>query len=187
LKTLLAITLTILSLHSKSQEKSAAAIFWEQLQKHCGMAYEGFINAEANNGDFKDKQMIMHLRSCEKGKIRIPFMVGDNRSRTWVLTLENDQILLKHDHRHEDGSEETVSWYGGKTTNQGSTSMQVFPADEETQKRIPAAFGNVWWITIDAQFFTYNLRRIGSDRLVSVKFNLSKPVSTPLAPWGWID
>jgi len=65
--------------------------------------------------------------------------------------------------------------------------MQVFPADEETQKRIPAAFGNVWWITIDAQFFTYNLRRIGSDRLVSVKFNLSKPVSTPLAPWGWID
>jgi hypothetical protein len=187
LKTLLAITLIFFSLHTKAQDRPAAVIFWEQLQKHCGMAYAGTINEEANSGDFKDKQLIMHFRSCEKGKIRIPFMIGDNRSRTWVLTLENDRILLKHDHRHQDGTEEEVSWYGGRTTNQGSASMQVFPADEETQKRIPAAFGNIWWITIDAQFFTYNLRRIGTDRLVSVKFDLTNPISIPAAPWGWID
>ena len=46
----------------------------------------------------------MHVRSCEENRIRIPFFVGDDKSRTWVLTFDSDQIQLKHNHRHEDGS-----------------------------------------------------------------------------------
>jgi hypothetical protein len=45
--------------------------------------------------------------------------------------------------------------------------------------------GNVWWITVDENSFTYNLRRIGSDRLFTVKFDLTKPVDLPPSPWGW--
>jgi hypothetical protein len=111
--------------------------------------------------------------------------VGDNRSRTWVLTKNKIGITLKHDHRHEDGSEDKVTQYGGTTTNQGFSQMQIFPADNQTQKTIPAAASNIWWITINDSSFTYNLRRIGSDRLFTVSFNLKQPIETPLAPWGW--
>jgi hypothetical protein len=52
---------------------------------------------------------------------------------------------------------------------------------------IPTAAANVWWITLDKTSFTYNLRRIGSDRLFTVQFDLTKEVPVPTAPWGWKD
>jgi len=160
--------------------------FWTALQQHCGKSYEGVIISGAT-ADFKDKKLVMHVKACEENRIRIPFNVGDNRSRTWVLTKKKSSITLKHDHRHEDGSEDTVTQYGGTSTNEGFANMQIFPADLQTQKTIPAAASNVWWITINDSSFTYNLRRIGSDRLFTVSFNLKQPIETPLAPWGWKD
>lgn len=160
--------------------------FWTTLQQHCGKAYEGTIVSGATP-DFSNKKLTMHIKACAENSIRIPFNVGDNRSRTWVLTRNKNHITLKHDHRHEDGSEDVVTQYGGTSTNEGFANMQIFPADIQTQKTIPAAASNVWWITINDSSFTYNLRRIGSDRLFTVSFNLKQPIEVPLAPWGWKD
>lgn len=168
-----------------AQEKTGAKQFWENLKKHCGKSYEGSISAGAGNDDFSNKTLIMHVRSCEDNTIRIPFFVGENKSRTWVLTFANDRITLKHDHRHEDGSEDKVTQYGGTASNSGLPEIQFFPADQQTASLLPNASTNVWWITLDKDVFSYNLRRIGSDRLFTVKFDLSKPVDTPSAPWGW--
>jgi hypothetical protein len=63
--------------------------------------------------------------------------------------------------------------------------IQFFPADQETSDLIPYASNNVWWVTVDEKSFTYNLKRIGSDRVFSVKFDLTKEVTTPSAPWGY--
>jgi len=52
---------------------------------------------------------------------------------------------------------------------------------------IPAAAASVWWITIDETSFTYNLRRVGFDRLFTVKFDLTRTEVNPSAPWGWKD
>ena len=52
---------------------------------------------------------------------------------------------------------------------------------------IPAASTNVWWITLDEKEYTYNLRRLGTDRVFRVVFDLSKEIETPDAPWGWKD
>ena len=172
-----------------AQEKRGNAIFWENLQKHCGKSFEGQITEGAANDDFRGKKLVMHVRSCEDGRIRIPFFVGDDKSRTWVLTYDktDSRIQLKHDHRHQDGSEDKVTQYGGKTNNTGLANIQFFAADQQTADLIPYASNNVWWITLDGSTFTYNLRRIGSDRLFSVCFDLTKPVETPAAPWGWKD
>jgi predicted phosphodiesterase len=169
-----------------AQEKSGAELFFENIKRQCGKSFEGEVVA-GNNDTFKDKKLVMHVRNCYEKIIRIPFFVGEDKSRTWVLTLENNRIKLKHDHRHEDGSEDKVTQYGGTSTNTGSGTVQIFPADQETFNVIPNAVANVWWITIDETTFTYNLRRIGSDRLFTVKFDLTKTVSTPSAPWGWND
>ena len=161
--------------------------FWKELQQLCNNAYEGtVIAAPANDTVFKNKKLLMHVRACNENIIRIPFVVGSDRSRTWVLTKKTDQLLFKHDHRHVDGSADSVTMYGGYTTNSGTTTMQVFPADLETTNLLPAAVGNVWWIELlPGKSFTYNLRRIGTDRLFSIRFDLTKTVSPPDAPWGW--
>jgi len=174
-----------------AQTKTAAGsvAFWDSLQKLCGKAFAGTVAAApADDVTFKDKELVMHVRACEKNRIRIPFFVGADKSRTWVLTRKKDRILLKHDHRHEDGTPDKVTMYGGWTTNGGSISRQMFPADEETVEILPAAAANVWWIEIvDEQYFTYNLRRVGTDRYFSIKFDLTKEISKPSAPWGWKD
>jgi hypothetical protein len=164
-------------------------VFWRELQKLCGKAFAGAVAAApADDTTFKDKALVMHVRACEKDRLRIPFMVGDNRSRTWILSRKADRIELRHDHRHEDGKPDAVTMYGGWTTSPGMPTRQVFPADSETYKVIPAAATNVWWIDlVPSEHFSYNLRRMGSERFVSIKFDLKKTIDPPAPPWGWKD
>ena len=168
-------------------DTSGAKHFWEALKLHCGKAFEGEIVSGPAGDDFKDKRLVMYVLSCSEDEILIPFNVGDNRSRTWVLKYKNGRIELKHDHRHEDGTSDKVTMYGGTTSNSGLPGLAVFPADEETTNIIPAAATNVWWITVDETKYTYNLRRIGSDRFFSVAFDLTKEIEKPEPSWGWED
>ena len=75
--------------------------FWQKLKEHCGKTYEGTVTsgATANDG-FSGKRLVMHVLSCSEDQLLIPFNVGENRSRTWILTKVKDRIELKHDHRH---------------------------------------------------------------------------------------
>lgn len=169
-----------------AQEKSGAQQFWETLKSHCGKAYEGKLAPHVTNDDFSGKKLTMFVRTCDDDTITIPFYVGEDRSRTWVLTFEDDRIKLKHDHRHEDGSEDEITQYGGKSTNTGLPNLQFFPADSQTAELIGYASTNVWWITVDDKTFTYNLKRIGTENpAFNVYFDLTNPVDAPRAPWGW--
>lgn len=172
---------------SQQKPTSSSQDFWNELRKHCGNTYEGIILEGGREGDgFTRNKLIMHVRSCNENEIHIPFNVGENLSRTWILKKDAKGLIqLKHDHRKEDGSDDEVTMYGGKSTNQGSKNLQVFPADEETREHIAYAAGNVWWITLDEKTFTYNLRRIGTPRVFRVSFDLTKKLATPKASWGW--
>jgi len=169
------------------QEKKQAQQFWDALKSLCSKSFEGTLELPEKDAQFGGKKLVMHVRSCNDSIIKIPFFVGEDRSRTWVLTYKNDRISLKHDHRHKDGSEDEITQYGGITTNSGQASLQVFSADEDTRRMIPAASSNTWWITLDNKQFTYNLRRLGTPRVFKVSFDITKTIETPEAPWGWKD
>ena len=174
-------------IQAKIIEPTEALQFFNKLKSLCGNSFEGQLISPKNDEQFGGKSLVMHIKSCDDKTIKIPFFVGDDKSRTWVLTYQNDRILLKHDHRHKDGSEDEVTMYGGKTTNSGQVNIQTFPADQETKEMIPAASTNIWWITLDDNQFTYNLRRLGTDRLFTVAFDLTKTIENPESPWGWED
>ncbi|RKS53877.1 hypothetical protein BC962_2142 [Gillisia mitskevichiae] len=177
--------LIIFTENSIAQDKTPTQVFWENLKEHCGKAFEGKLAESVENDSFSGKELIMYIWDCDDKTIKIPFYVGADKSRTWVLTLEDDHIKLKHDHRHEDGSEDAITQYGGESTNSGLDNLQFFPADEETASLIPAAASNVWWITLNENSFSYNLKRLGSERpQFTVTFDLKKPIKTPGAPWG---
>jgi hypothetical protein len=163
--------------------------YWNTLQTLCGKAYQGRL-ALAPPGDdsFSGKKLVMHVRSCTPGQIRIPFFVGEDRSRTWVLSRVGERLQLQHDHRHADGSAEDLTLYGGTSSNRGSDRAQVFPADDATVQMLPAAYANVWLMEIDSgKRFAYQLQRLGTERLFRVEFDLSRDIERPPAPWGWRD
>jgi hypothetical protein len=169
-----------------AQDIPANQIFWQTLSGHCGKSFEGAVVTPISDNDpFADKKLVMHIVDCGDGFIHIPFFVGEDKSRTWVLTMQDGLIKLKHDHRHADGSPDKVTQYGGIASNIGLPGTQFFPADQETADLIPASATNVWWITLDETSFSYNLRRMGTDRFFSVKFDLTKEVESPGPAWGW--
>ncbi|NNE66792.1 MAG: hypothetical protein HKN33_09515 [Pyrinomonadaceae bacterium] len=151
--------------------------FWSSLQSLCGKAYSGkVVEAPSSDTTFKGKQLSMYVFSCQLEKIKIRVAVGDDRSRTWLIYRYEGRFLLKHDHR-KNGKADGVTDYGGWTSNSGSATMQVFPADQETFAKIPEASSNVWWINLESgKQFTYNLHRIGTDRKYSLRFDLTKTV-----------
>lgn len=185
----LLLVLILFPLQLIAQETSNSELFWNSLKSHCGKAYEGEIVEGGKEGDgFTGEKLVMHFRVCENNIIRIPFFVGNNKSRTWVFKLNEDKFIsLKHDHRHKDGSEDKITQYGGVNPNKGLAHIQFFPADQHTSSLIPYASTNIWWVTINKTSFTYNLRRVGVGRFFSVKFDLTKEINTPSAPWGSED
>jgi len=165
---------------------TAQRAFWHALQSMCGQAYAGrVVEGNASDSTFRNSELRMHVRSCTPAEIRIPFHLGVNRSRTWVITPTASGLRLKHDHRHEDGTEDAITQYGGDTRNEGSGTKQEFYADSLTARLIPAARTNVWTVeVIPGDRFTYGLRREGTDRRFRVEFDLKNPVPAPPPPWG---
>jgi hypothetical protein len=129
----------------------------------------------------------MHVRECSDTELKIPFHVGDDHSRTWVLTKTQQGLKLKHDHRHQDGSEDAVTMYGGDTMNDGTVLKQSFPIDRESidnfvKNGLTQSITNVWHMEITPTTFSYQLTRENRD--FKVDFDLTQPVALPPKPWG---
>ena len=169
-----------------------ADAFMAAIARHCGKAYEGrVVTTDPADKDFAGKRLVMHVRDCRPGEIRIPFHVGEDRSRTWVLTRILTGLRLKHDHRHEDGSSDVLTMYGGDTATPGTASRQEFPVDAESialfrREKREASVTNVWAMEVHRDMFAYELRRppIPGGRFFRVEFDLTRPVPAPPPPWG---
>lgn len=161
-------------------------VFWDELESLCGRAFPGrIVESSPPDEDLEEGPLVMHVRACDVAEVRIPFFVGDDRSRTWIVTTTGSGLRLEHEHRHEDGSEDEVSGYGGEASGAGTATRQEFPADARTAEMVPAAVDNVWTLEIHPDsVFVYALRREGTDRRVRVEFDLTRSVDTPPAPWG---
>ena len=98
-------------------------------------------------------------------------------------------LRLKHDHRHEDGSPDAPTLYGGDTREAGTAVRQVFPVDGESialfrREGLNASLQNTWAMEIEpGKRFLYELSRPGG-RLFQVEFDLATPVPAPPPPWG---
>ncbi len=178
-----------------SAGQAPADAFLAAIAGHCGQAFAGRIVANeprpATPDAFEGKALVMHVRGCDAPAqgLRIPFHVGDDHSRTWVLARSADGLRLKHDHRHADGSPDAVTLYGGDTADAGTPLRQVFPVDAESRamferEGLGASLRNAWAMEIEpGRRFLYELRRPGG-RLFQVEFDLTAPVPLPPAPWG---
>ncbi|MGB5689820.1 MAG: hypothetical protein WBM45_11130, partial [Woeseiaceae bacterium] len=84
--------------------------FFSAISELCGKAFPGTVTVDNDSSDtFANKQLIMHVRRCDDAQLQIPFHVGDDASRTWLITKTGSGLSLKHDHRHSDGTEDTLT------------------------------------------------------------------------------
>lgn len=171
--------------------ESPAARFLSSVSALCGQAFAGRIAANdpaQPNDPFEGKRLVIHVRTCEPDRVLVPLHVGDDRSRTWVLTRHGGRLRLKHDHRHEDGSSDVLTMYGGDTLDGGTAKRQEFPVDGFskdlfTREGRAVSNTNTWAIEVHpGRMLAYELTRPG--RRFRLEFDLTLPVALPPAPWG---
>lgn len=155
-------------------DASAATLFFQNVRKLCGQRFDGATEFPLDDPGhaLAGKKLTISVEQCSDNEIRIPLQAGEDKSRTWILTLREGRLLLKHDHRHADGTPDKVTMYGGWAV-EGDANRQRFPADSDTAKLIPEAATNVWTMEIDTakEQFIYALERHGQPRYKAV-FNL---------------
>lgn len=145
--------------------------FFAAIGDLCHSRFEGLSVFPEDPGEsFRDKTLIAHIASCSEDEIRIPFAVGNDTSRTWILRKTADGLELKHDHRHEDGTPDEITMYGGTAQTPGTSISQAFPADAHTAKLIPEAATNEWILSLEngAKTLVYYLERHGEPRFRAV-------------------
>ncbi|KRG77025.1 hypothetical protein ABB28_01200 [Stenotrophomonas chelatiphaga] len=172
-----------------------ADAFLASVAAYCGKAFAGQVvedNPASTGPDpFAGKPLVMHVRGCEDPahELRIPFHVGDDHSRTWVLSRTETGLRLKHDHRHADGSPDAITLYGGDSKRPGTAQRQEFPVDTDSvamfrKADMLASTHNTWAMEIDPdRQFVYELTRPDGRRF-RVVFDLARPVALPPPPWG---
>lgn len=164
--------------------------FFTAIKQHCGKAFEGKVTVDNQPSAAFDAKLVMFVRNCDQIELQIPFYVGDNASRTWIIKKTGSGLSLKHDHRHKDGTDDAVTMYGGHTQGAGYNQIQSFPVDQYSkelfaQQGLPQSITNTWQIYIYPDMFSYRLVREGRE--FRVDFDLTKPISLPAAPWGYKD
>ena len=148
----------------------ASNAFFHSLEKLCGARFEGSMTfPTSGQDDFAGKLLVAEFNSCTTSEIRIPFAVGENTSRTWIISRTAGGLQLQHDHRHPDGTEDAISMYGGEALPNGTATEQSFAADAHTKQLIPDAATNVWTISLndDGSTLVYDLQRNGKPRFTA--------------------
>jgi len=167
----------------------AAPDLIDALTALCGQAFEGRVTSDdPRDAEFAAQTLTMHVRDCGSDVVRVPFHVGEDRSRVWVFTrMDDGGIELKHNHRHEDGEQDVLSWYGGRTVGAAAGAALDFPADQFSKdlferEAIPASMANTWSVSVSEAAYVYELNR--PERHFRAEFDLTTPVQTPPPVWG---
>lgn len=146
-------------------------VFFARISALCGARFEGESVFPEDPGDaFRDQLLVAVIETCTADEIRIPFIVGEDHSRTWVLKKTVDGLQFRHDHRHEDGTPDEVTLYGGTANSPGTHQTQSFPADAYTADLIPEAASNEWFVSLstDNDEITYYLERHDKARFKAI-------------------
>lgn len=164
--------------------------FFNNLAALCGKAFAGNVSVDTPSSDGFNDRLIMHVRKCTDNQLQIPFHVGDDHSRTWIITKTGSGLSLKHDHRQKNGDYDKSTMYGGHTVDAGWPNVQSFPADQYSKELFarlgnPQSSSNIWQMYIYPQTFSYRMIREGRE--FRVDFDLTKPVTLPPVPWGYQD
>ena len=154
-----------------AQAQDARDQFFATMQSLCGQQFEGvLVYPRHGQHDFSGKRLVADFASCSETQVKVPFQVGEDKSRTWIISRTPAGLALQHDHRHADGTPDAITMYGGMASSEGSARSQSFLADDYTARLVKGAATNVWTISVsaDGSTLTYHLERDQQPRATVV-------------------
>jgi len=156
----------------------AEMAFWNNLKSLCGNSYDGEQTyMQEGRESWAHYDFKMHVTVCEDDRIHIPFHLSDDHSRTWMFLIEDGRLRFRHDHRHEDGTPEDKTLYGGYSDGTGTAFVQYFPADDYTIELLQDTLGRKWAIVLNEELTTMKYQLWYHDAVVfEGAFDIANPV-----------
>ncbi len=153
--------------------------FFDHITSLCGKKFKGEETYMAEGREsFAGEKMVIHFKSCTNDEISIPFHIGEDKSRTWLLLVEDGRLRFRHDHRHEDGTPEDITMYGGYSDHKGTELSQFFPPDDYTMELLENAPGHEWALTLSEDMKTLEYCLQHEDKLIfQAEFCLDKTLN----------
>lgn len=152
--------------------------FLKNMADLCGNSFRGKETFSAPGREsWRDKDFLIHITVCDEDKVHIPFHIDQDRSRTWMFLAEENGLRFRHDHRHEDGTPEDLTMYGGYADGTGTGFIQRFPADKYTRDLLNDTIGREWRVVLaeDMSTLTYELHYSGR-LMFAAGFDLTSPI-----------
>lgn len=149
----------------------------------CGNTYKGaVVSTDPQDEDWRKEVLTLGPIKCiGADNIAMPLAVGSNTSRTWLITGQGENLELRHQHLHADGSPDAVSLYGGKIAEPakliGASWRMDFPADQQTidifnANDLQVSNTNVWTLEVSPDLLVYELNR--ENRNFRAEFDLTQ-------------
>ncbi len=160
--------------------------FWDNIQSHCGNAYEGILADATPYYQMDEEHFVIHVRDCTDTLTHISLHIDGDNSRNLMLTKADGTLRLKHDHRNPDGTEEEITQYGGDAPKPGLETRQIFWADAHTASILPLRDDNFWFLDImDEKTLAYGVHWPREGHSIRIEFDTSQTVEKPDDPWGY--
>jgi hypothetical protein len=152
--------------------------FLRNLATLCGNSFGGKeVFTKEGRTSWAEKKFVMHVTICDDEKVYIPFHLDNDHSRTWMFLMEEKGLRFRHDHRHEDGTPEKQTLYGGYADSTGTAFVQSFPWDDYTKELLADGKERKWKVFLSEELktFTYELYYAG-EMVFAAEFDLTKPI-----------
>ena len=159
-----------------TQEEHA---FLDNLASLCNKSFRGEqVYMEEGRESWEDMDFVMHVTVCEDDLVHIPFHLDDDESRTWMFLADEEGLRFRHDHRHEDGTPEEQTLYGGYADGEGTAYKQRFPVDRYSQDLLDDQEGmRRWDVVLDEDLSTFSYRLLyHGDIVFQADFDLTEPI-----------
>jgi len=164
--------------HTAQSLKAEEQAFIDNLASLCGKSFAGRETYSKDGRDsWADRSIVIHFTICEADRVNIPFHIDNDQSRTWMFLNEDGKLRFRHDHRHEDGTPEDLTLYGGYADGNGTAFQQSFPADDYTNNLLDDDLDRVWNVVLseDLAQMRYELGYKG-EIVFKAEFDLTTPL-----------
>lgn len=131
-----------------SAETSQVEHFMENMTALCGEELTGTVFIDTEQPNLAGKPITFDFATCTPGEIRIAAQTESEEQMTIILTLINDELLLKHDIRDKNNMPADITMYGGFANEAGSPVRQIFPVHNFGSEMWPGFENKSWEICI---------------------------------------
>ncbi|TVQ10969.1 MAG: hypothetical protein EA361_13115 [Bacteroidetes bacterium] len=137
----------------KTKENDAPAMesFMTNLSLYCGETLAGEVFADHQRPELAGSPMEFIFEKCTENEVRIRTRFPSEEQVIIILTLINDELLLKHDVRDANLAPGQFTMYGGFSDQRGSSHSQIFPVHNFGGDMWPGYENYSWEICIDEE------------------------------------